>query len=65
MTHAGQPVGVALSLRGCYGCLGKNGCNKATLAEIVGASRTAGLIAARIGVELSAPGVTCRRVIHQ
>lgn len=42
----------------------QNGCNEATLAEIVGASRTAGLIAARIGVELSAPGVIHRRVVH-
>ena len=42
----------------------QNGCNEATLTEIVGASRTAGLIAARIGVELSGPGVIRRRVIH-
>ncbi|QZN96108.1 ketopantoate reductase family protein [Symbiopectobacterium purcellii] len=42
----------------------QNGCNEATLAEIVGAPRTAGLIAARIGVELSAPGVIRRRVVR-
>ncbi|MDX5630924.1 MULTISPECIES: 2-dehydropantoate 2-reductase [unclassified Brenneria] len=42
----------------------QNGCNEAAIAEIVGAPRTAGLIAARIGVELPEPGVIRRRVIR-